>query len=715
MDKILDLNLTNARNSIDRIIRRSAKRQDVFFAVGILCIISVLLFPVPPLLLDLLLSTSLTFSVLILMTVLFIDKPLEFNAFPSLLLVVTMLRLSLNVSTTRLILANGHLGTDAAGHVVRAFGDFMMQGSIMIGIIIFTILTIINFVVITKGSGRIAEVAARFSLDGMPGKQMAIDSDLSAGLIDEAQAKMRRQQLEGENTFFGAMDGANKFVRGDAVAGILIIFINLIGGIIIGILQKDMTFDKAMHTYTILTVGDGLVTQIPAIIVSISAGLLVTKSGVRGSADKAIIGQLIQYPKALSVTAGLLLFMACIPGIPVAPFSTCGAIMATISYFLYKTGRQAAGGEIELEGESGAESMQMAGSAQAQQESVTSEQVGHIDNIKLELGYDLLPLINNTNFKITDQIKGLRKQLLKDLGFTMPSVRIQDNIQLPQDTYIIKIKEIECGRGVIKPNKLMVMESKGGDIDMMGDETREPAFGLSAKWIDEIAKDEALLKGYTVVEPSVVIATHLTEVIKENISELITYVDTQRLLDNLAPEQRKLASEIIPVHVSVIVVQRVIQGLLSEGISIRDFATILEAIAEVSTGVPPNSQNATKIVEHVRVRLAKQICNANMNDKGYIPIVVLSPAWEQAFRENIVGEGDNRQLVMPPSKLQEFVGLINAEFEKHAVNGEVPVILTSPMLRPFIRAVVERFRSNIAVMSHNEIHAKAKLKTLGQI
>ncbi|MDZ5762832.1 Flagellar biosynthesis protein FlhA N-terminal domain protein [Candidatus Cyrtobacter comes] len=497
------------------------KHRDLLFAISILLMIGVLIFPVPAIILDMLLSISISCSVVILMTVLFIEKPLDLSSFPSILLIITVLRLSLNVSTTRLILSNGHLGTSAAGHVVEAFGYFVMQGSIVIGTIVFAILTIINFVVITKGSGRIAEVAARFSLDSMPGKQMAIDADLSSGGITQDEAKKRRKVLEDESTFLGAMDGANKFVRGDAVAGLLITFINFVAGIVIGVVQKNMSFDTALHTYTILTIGDGLVSQIPALIVSIAAALLVTKSGDKGPADKEIFSQLAGYPKALAVSGSLAFFMAVIPGTPAAQFMIAGTILSVTAYLLYKT-------KLPLEQTKKSEdsiSVQQKRSEQA------DDSIPNIDVIRVELGYGLLSLTNEkaSSSKITDQIKGLRKQFAKELGIIIPSVRIQDNAQLGAEEYILKIKEIEVGKGKLKPNKLLIMDPTGNEIKMHGDNTIEPAFGLKAKWIDKIDREEAVLNGYTVADPSTVVVTHLSELLKENISELLTYSEAQRL------------------------------------------------------------------------------------------------------------------------------------------------------------------------------------------
>lgn len=685
-------------------LQHPKKHKDLLFAIGIICIISVLIFPVPPLLLDFLLSISISFAVMILMTVLFINKSLDFNSFPSVLLVVTMLRLALNISTTRLILSNGHLGTDAAGHVVEAFGYFVMQGSIVIGCIVFGILTIINFIVITKGSGRIAEVAARFSLDAMPGKQMSIDADLSAGIINQEEAKKRRKELEDESTFYGAMDGANKFVRGDAIAGLLITFINFIGGMLIGIVQKDMSFAQASHTYTILTIGDGLVTQIPALIVSIAAGLLVTKSGTQGSAEKAIFEQLGNYPQSLGISAGLLFSMGAImPGIPFIPFAIVASICGAGAYFIRKN--KLTGGNKQKD------SPQTPEEAKASSEKNIMQAL-QIDMVRVELGYELISLLNGPEeLRLPTQVKNLRKQIAHDMGFILPSVRIQDNMQLNNQEYVIRIKDVEVGKNSVRPGKLLIMNPSGASISIDGEDVKDPAFGINARWIDASLREEARFKNYTVVEASTVITTHLTELVKENITDLLTYGEVQKLIDNLGPEHKKLIETIIPNEISLVILQRVLQSLLSENVSIRDLSAIIEAVSEICT----TTKNIGKLVEHVRARLAKQICQANTNSKGYIPILVMSPIWEQAFVENIVGEGDNKQLILPPTRLHDFVTTISNEVNKQNANQEYPVLLVSPLLRPYVRSITERFKPSLVIMSQNEVHPKARIKTVGQI
>ena len=680
--------------------------SDIGLAVGVMGIIMVLILPMPPLVLDLLLAISIVFSVLILMTALFIQTPLEFSSFPTVLLISAMLRLALNLATTRLILSNGHNGTDAAGHVIEAFGNFVMQGNFVIGVVVFAILLIVNFIVITKGSGRIAEVAARFNLDAMPGKQMAIDADLSAGLIDEATARKRRANLEAESAFFGNMDGASKFVRGDAIAGLLITFINVIAGMIIGMLQQGLTFQEAGNNYTLLTVGDGLVSQIPALIVSTAAGILVSKSGVTGSADKALIAQFTGYPKALGMSAAVMGLLAFIPGMPFLPFV---ALAAGASWLAFTSNRKNTAAQALVDDEALQKIVEQAPSEEAP---ITDSL--KIDELKLELGYGLLQLVKEDehgNDRLTDQIKALRRQLATELGFIMPPVRILDNMQLEPNAYVVKIKEVDSGHGQIFANQLMVMDPMGKEITLPGYHTTEPTFGLPATWIEPALRDEAEMRGYSIIDPSTVISTHLTEVLKANVADLLSYANVQSLLNGLSKDQQKLIEDIVPGQISVSGIQRVLQTLLTERISIRDLPTILEGIAEVAG----SGRSAQTIAEHVRSRLARQLCAANLGPDGNLPLLTLSPQWERDFAESMVGEGEQRHLAMAPSRLQQFIVSVQQAFENAAQMGELPVLITSPGIRPHVRAIIERFRPQTVVMSQNEVHPRIRLKTIGAV
>ena len=679
------------------------KRGDLALAVGVLTILVVLILPLPPLLLDFSLAISIIFSVLILMTALFIHTPLEFSAFPTVLLIATMLRLALNLASTRLILSRGHEGTDAAGHVIEAFGNFVMSGNFVIGIIVFAILVIVNFVVITKGSGRIAEVAARFHLDAMPGKQMAIDADLSAGLIDEKEARRRRQKLEDEGGFFGAMDGASKFVRGDAIAGLLVVFINVIGGMIIGIAQQGLSFADAAHSYTILTVGDGLVTQVPALIVSTAAGLLVSKASVAGAADKALLSQLSGYPKALGMSGAVMLVMALLPGIPIFPFMALGSGAAALAFIVDRRMKVTLAAETQK--------TEAAAKSEAADEPIAAAL--KIDDLKVELGYALLPLVNapDGSDRLTEQIKALRRSLAVEMGFVMPAVRLLDNVQLDANTYVIKIKEVEAGGGKVWAGQYMVMDPAGGQVKLPGTHTTEPTFGLPATWIDGSHKEEASMKGYTVVDAATVLSTHLTELLKNNMAELLSYGEVQKLLKELPKEQSELVKDLVPNLITVSGIQRVLQILLAERVSIRDLATILEGIADGIAG----SRNPVMLAEHVRARLSRQLCAQHTSPAGYLPLVALSAKWEQAFAELMVGQGDDRQLAMQPSRLSEFITLVRERFEEAAREGEAPVLVTSANVRPYVRGIVERFRAQTPVLSQSEIHPRSRLKTVSSI
>jgi flagellar biosynthesis protein FlhA len=568
----------------------------------------------------------------------------------------------------------------------------------VIGVIVFAILVIVNFVVITRGSTRIAEVAARFTLDSMPGKQMAIDADLSSGLINDNEARARRKSLEEESAFFGAMDGASKFVRGDAIAGLLIVFINIIGGIIIGVTSHGMSFEDAGKTYTLLTVGDGLVTQVPALIISVASGLLVTKAGIEGAADKALAKQLATYPQALGIVSVCAFGVGILPGMPLLPFWVLGGGAGLLAWRIYQVNKSAAKTEA-----------MPAPTAPVEETPATSLAM---DEVRIELGFALLPLINDVQGRrLTDQIKALRKTLAQDLGFVMPSVRILDNVQLAPDAYCVRVREMDAGEGKLRIGSLLAMDPTGRGIAIPGEQVKEPAFGLDAVWIDERAREEASFRGYTVVDPATVLSTHLTEVIKEHMSELLTFSEVKKLIKELSKETQGLLDEAAPAHISWSGIQRVLQNLLKERVSIRDLTMIIEAIAEAAPGM----HDLIQITEHVRGRLARQICYQHRNAEGSLPIITLSPAWEHAFAESLLGEGANRQLALAPSKLHEFVADVRAAFERAAQMGETPVLLTSPLIRPYVRSLIERFRPSTAVLSQGEVHAKVRLKAMGQV
>jgi flagellar biosynthesis protein FlhA len=678
-------------------LRRFAPGSDVGLAAGVIMLLAVLMLPLPPLVLDVGLAISITAAVLVLMVALLLDRPLDFTSFPTLLLLTTLLRLSLNVAVTRRVLSHGSEGPSAAGHVVAAFGGFLMGDDVVIGVIVFAILLVVNFMVITRGSGRIAEVAARFSLDAMPGKQMAIVADLSAGLTDEKTAKRRRRELEAESAFYGAMDGAARFVRGDAIAGLIITSINLVGGLMIGLLRHGMPLNDAISTYSTLTLGDGLVSQIPSLLVSTAAGIVVTKGGMEGPADAALIRQLGGSPKPLALAAGAATVLALLPGLPMVPFMALAGLAGGGAWLRYR------------------HPPPPAGDIPAPPPAPTEPPIGEalrLDQIRLELGYGLLTLAGGDTPRLTEQIKNLRRAIATEMGFVLPPVRIQDNMQLPADAYSIRIKEIEAGKGELRPTLLLAMSPKGMVPELPGERTTEPAFGLPALWIQPSAKDEAMFRGCTVVDPASVLTTHLTEVVRDNMAELLSFADTQKLFDELPREQHKLLTDLIPSQITAGGVQRVLQTLLAERVSIRDLGTILEGIQEACAFTP---RTTATIVAHVRARLARQISDSHTSPAGYVPLITLSSQWETAFAEALAGPPEDRQLAMPPTQLQDFMQRLRDAFEAATATGESAVLLTSSGIRQHVRAIVDRIRPNTPVLSQAEIFPRARIRTVGTI
>jgi flagellar biosynthesis protein FlhA len=601
------------------------------------------------------------------MTALFIHTPLEFSAFPTVLLIATMLRLALNLASTRLILSRGHEGTDDTGHVIEAFGNFVMSGSFVIGIIVFAILVLVNFVVITKGSGRIAEVAARFHLDAMPGKQMAIDADLSAGLIDEKEARRRRQTLEDEGGFFGAMDGASKFVRGDAIAGLLVVFINIIGGMIIGIAQQGLSFADAAHSYTILTVGDGLVTQVPALIVSTATGLLVSKAGVAGAADKALLKQ-------------LSLFMALLPGIPVIPFLALGTGASALAFIIDKRTKLTAAAE--------AKKTETAAKADAADEPIASAL--KMDDLKVELGYALLPLVNapDGSDRLTEQIKALRRSLAVELGFVMPAVRILDNVQLDANSYVIKVKEVEAGSGKVWSGQYMVMDPAGGQVKLPGTHTTEPTFGLPATWIDGALKEEASMKGYTVVDAATVLSTHLTELLKNNMAELLSYGEVQETPKGIAK------SRPIWLRISCLTSSR------SQG---SNTCCRFSWLNVSRSAISPRFSRASPMALQARAIRSQDRARARASVGAGIRRVV-----DRSGRRSPTGHA-----ALAPVGIH-YAGA-RALRRSRARRRSARAGVTSSNIRPFVRGIVERFRAQTPVLSQGEIHPRARLKTVSSI
>ncbi len=679
-------------------LRKVSFGTDVGLALGVTALLMVLVVPLPVVLLDLGLSLSITASVLVLMTALFLQRPLDFTSFPQVLLLTTLLRLALNVATTRIILTHGAEGPGAAGHVVAAFGGFLMGGDVVVGLIVFAILLVVNFMVVTKGSGRIAEVAARFSLDALPGKQMAIDADLSAGLINEDEARRRRRELEEESAFHGAMDGAAKFVRGDAIAGLIITAINLIGGLAIGVARHGMPFADAASTFSALTVGDGLVSQIPALLISVAAGIVVTKGSGEGTADEAIVRQLAGAWKPLALASGAGVVLALLPGMPFIPFIALAAAAGAGAYARYQQEQKRA-------------EVPEAAPVAAPSEPPIAEAL-RLDLLRLELGYGLLSLAAGDAPRLTEQIRALRRSIAQEMGFVLPSVRIQDNLELPSDTYVLRVKEIEAGRGQLRPPMHLAIDPSGAVPDMAGERTTEPTFGLPALWIEEVLRDEALARGCTVVDTPGVLATHLTEIVRENMSEMLSFAETQKLLDELPKEQQKLVADLIPSQISLGGLQRVLQALLAERVSIRDLPTILEGVQEACAG---GIRAVPGIVAIVRTRLARQLSEAARSHMGYVPMITLGADWEQSFAESLIGPPEDRQLAMAPSRLQEFMTRVREVFDAAAMAGEQPVLVCSGAIRGHVRALVERFRPSTVVLSQTEIHPRARIRTVGSV
>jgi flagellar biosynthesis protein FlhA len=674
--------------------------KDIGFALGMALVLAVLFLPLPPILLDLGLALSLSLSVLIFMVALWIPSPLQFNSFPTLLLVTTMLRLSLNVASTRLILSQGHTGLHAAGDVIQGFSKFIVANNFVIGVVIFAILIVINFVVITKGSGRIAEVAARFSLDAMPGKQMAIDADMGAGLIDEDEARKRRKELEDESAFFGAMDGASKFVRGDAVAGLIITLINAIGGILIGVLQRGMSVSDAASVFTSLTIGDGLVSQIPALVVSLAAGLIVTKGGTRGAANEVVLDQLSNFPKALYMAAMLLFGIGLLPGFPLLVFAVLAAAMSVLGYFIQRTAAEAAVEQSRVE-------------ALEQHQKATPDVDANpmrLDELRLVMGEGLVGLANRPDAVLPSKIKSLRKHFAEEYGFPMPSVRIKDDPALPINSYTFQVHGVDVARGDIRANQMMVINPDGAALHLPGEQTREPTFGLDALWVDHNVAGQAEANGFTVVDPESVITTHLTEVVKENMAELLTYGCAKEAIDGLDRSYQKLVTD-LPVPSPAIMVQQVLQALLLERVSIRNLPLIVEAMAEATR----QTSKPALILETVRRRLSSQICQGLSDDQGFVPVITLSPAWETEFIEAVKVVGDDRTFVMSPKRVQEFVLQARQQIQRFASDDAWPALMVNPEARTYVRSMLERVSPMTPVISNAEIHRKVSLRTVATI
>lgn len=678
------------------------KNKDIAFALGVVLVLTVLFVPLPAILLDFGLALSLALSVLILMVALWIPRPLDFNSFPTLLLVVTMLRLSLNIASTRLILSSGHTGTDAAGSVIEGFSWFLVGGDYVIGAVVFIILAIINFMVVTKGATRIAEVSARFTLDSIPGKQMSIDADLGTGAITDEEAKERREDLNNESSFFGAMDGASKFVRGDAIAGIIITLINVVGGIIIGLLSHDMTIADAASNYTVLTIGDGLVTQIPALVVSLAAGMIVTKGSTKGAANEAVLSQLGGYPKAMFMAAALLTIIGLMPGFPFFVFASIAAAMAGGGYLIDRRAKDAKARE-EAANEEDAYN-----TAYAEE---TPQELLKVDDLRLELGAGLVNLISSMDAALPGKVRKLRNLFAEEYGFILPFVRIKDEVSLPANEYKIRVRNVVVASGDIRPNAALVIDPQNQPIELSGEKTKEPAFGLSACWIDPARTDEAERLGYTVVDPESVVVTHLTEVIKESMPDLMSYKSTKELVAGLDRDYQKLLADTNQSGDSTQTLQNVLQSLLAEKVSIRNLPLIIEAIAEGLSHVT----NQDDLVEIVRTKLGTQICEALTHEDGWLHVLQLSAEWENEMITNQKMIGDRLEWGLSPERNQAFLLDARKSIQKFAHKEEWPPILVDPRLRRQIKLMLDRVSPTTQVISHGELPRKLLVKTVDVI
>jgi flagellar biosynthesis protein FlhA len=677
------------------------QNSELTLAISLITIIFVMMVPISPIILDFFLVISIASSIGVLLLSVYAKKPLDFSTFPTILLVTTFLRLSLNVASTRNILIDGaDVGTKAAGGIIEAFGEFVVGGNYAVGLIIFSILVVINFIVITKGAGRVAEVSARFTLDAMPGKQMAIDADLNAGLIDEKEAKRRRAEVAQEADFYGSMDGASKFVRGDAIAGILITIINIIGGIIIGVAQKDMSFQDAAKIFTLLTVGDGLVAQIPAIIISLAAGIITTRSSNDKALGKQFTDEVSVHPRVFYITAAVLTLFGIVPGFPAIPFLFMGLAIGFVGFRIEKNKEL-----LDANNKSDAVKQQ-------KENGETLESLLPVELVQLEVGYGLVSIVDaSQNGDLLERISHIRKQFTVDWGLIIPSVRIKDNLELKPGGYSIKLKGIEIAKGEMMVDHLLAMDPGTVIQPLDGVETKEPVFGLPAIWITSDLKDEAQYSGYTVVDLSTVIATHLTEVLKGHLHELLGRQELVRLLDHFKEENPKIVSDLIPDILPIGTVLKVMQNLLKEGVGIRDFRTILETLADFGSA----QKDSDLLTEQVRQSLYRSISEKIKSNQGDIPLFTLDRSVEESIARAIVPGADASQLALDPKITQTILASLNEKIEEATSAGEKMVVLCSPIIRRHFKRMTEKFIPNLIVVSHNELSPEVNIRSLGTV
>lgn len=674
---------------------------DILAAIGILTILVVMIVPIHPFILDLLLALSLALSVMIMLVSLYTKRPLDFSTFPSVLLISTLFRLALNVASTRNILIHGSNGTDAAGNIIKAFGEFVVEGNFVVGIVIFTILVIINFMVVTKGAGRVAEVAARFTLDAMPGKQMAIDADLNAGLINDVEAKRRRKEVAEEADFYGSMDGASKFVRGDAIAGILITAINIIGGIIIGVAQNGMDVAGAAERFTLLTVGDGLVTQIPALIISTAAGILVTRNTNDDNIGSQVQKQFKIHPKAIYIAGAVLIFFGLIPGLPKLPFFVMGGALGFLAYRIEQ-------GKVKEEIIEKQKAVEVTKKTNPQ----NLEELLAMELVELEVGYGLVHLVDTEqNGDLLERITHMRKIFATDWGVIIPSVKIKDNLELKPGGYSVKIKGIQVAKGELMSDYFLAMDPGTVIEKIDGVETTEPVFGLRAVWISEDQKEDAQYNGYTVVDCSTIVATHLTEILKSNLHELFGRQELVRVLDNFKETNPKIVNDLIPDILNLGIVLKVMKNLLRESVSVRDLRTILETLSEYGTTI----KDAESLTEFVRQALYRTITEKIRSDQGDIPLFTLDRNIEESIAQNIIQTDQGQQLSLDPKVTQIILASLNEKIEEATSMGEKMVVLCSPVIRNHFKRLTEKFIPNLVVVSHNELSPDANIRSLGTV
>ncbi|BDG59370.1 flagellar biosynthesis protein FlhA [Caldinitratiruptor microaerophilus] len=675
-----------------------ARYTDVFFALAVVLVVAMMIVPVPPVALDFLLTFNLATAVVIVLVAIYTREPLQFSIFPSLLLVTTLFRLSLNVSTTRQILLAGD-----AGRVIRSFGEFVLGGNAVVGFIVFLILVVVQFVVITRGAERVSEVAARFTLDAMPGKQMAIDADLNAGLITEAEARQRRQDIEREADFYGAMDGASKFVKGDAVAGMIIVGINLIGGFVIGWMRGLAPLDS-LRTYSVLTVGDGLVSQIPALLISVATGLVVTRAASEGNLGQDILAQLGREPRALFLTAGLLAGLGLlVPQLPAAPFLLLGAGLAGAGMAIRRSVRTPGTERAAREQAAGP------GAEAGRPESVL--QLLPIDPLEIELGYGLLPLADaSMGGDLMDRLVMIRRQMALDLGLVVPYIRVRDNMALRPNQYVVKLKGIEIGQAEILPDHFLAMDPGGVSEPVPGIETREPAFGLPALWVAAADRERAELAGYTVVDPPAVVATHVTELIRRHAWELLGRQEVRQLVDLVKETHPAVVEELVPKTLSLGEVQKVLQNLLREGVSIRDLVTIFETLADYGGA----TRDTDLLTEYVRAALARSICR-QLGLEGRVKVITLHPDLEQRIARAIDRQPTGTYLNLEPEVIQRLVHAIAARAGELAAQGQTPILLTAPAVRPYVRRLTERVVPRLVVLSWGEVEGSIEVEAVGMV